>query len=93
MTVYCQYAFQLQPDMQVERILTQFAIEHFDGRQAVKIDEYQYGVDNGMNDLRAVIKEERQLITFCCRYAKDVARTESMVLAFAKAHDLVVITI
>ncbi len=93
MTVYCRYALKIDSDMTVESVLTRFAVEHFNAREAVQIDARQYSVDNGMNDLRAVIKEEQQLITFCCRYEKDVTRTESMVLAFAKAHDLVVVTI
>ncbi len=83
MTTYCDIAWKITPNLDVEDALSKFAVEYFSARCAVQIDDYQYNIDNGLNDLRAVLKPELELITFCCRYSKDVAETEEMVRAFA----------
>lgn len=88
MTMYCELALKITPELNVEAILTLFAVEHFNGREAVSIDSTQYGVDNGLNDLRAVLKPEAGIIAFCCRYSRDVARTEAKVLEFSQKHNL-----
>lgn len=88
MTTYCELALKIEPSLDVEQTLSLFAVEQFNGREAVPIDSTQYNVDNGLNDLRAVLKPEIGLITFCCRYSQDVPRAESKVLAFSQKYDL-----
>ena len=88
MTTYCQLALKVDPELDVQETLSMFAVEHYNGREAVQIDSTQYGVDNGMNDLRAVLKPEEGLIAFCCRYEQDVARVEAKVLEFSQKHSL-----
>ena len=88
MTFYCKSAWKLKDDADEKVLLTLFAKEYYKAREAVQIDIYQYGVDNGLNDLRAVLKPELNLITFCCRYEKDIERIESIVRQFAVEHDL-----
>ncbi len=88
MTFYCQSAWKLKDDVDEKVLLTLFAKEHFKALEAVQIDTYQYGVDNGLNDLRAVLKPELNLITFCCRYEKDVQRIETIIRQFAVEHGL-----
>jgi hypothetical protein len=89
--MYCKFAWKISDDLSVKDALNQFANGYFDAQTAAQLDEYQYVVDNGMNDLRAVIKPERHLITFCCRYKKDVPRTEDIVKKFAYENDLQVL--
>ena len=36
-----------------------------------------------MNDVRAVLSAQVDLVKFCCRYARDVPRVESLVSDFA----------
>ena len=88
MTTYCLMAIKLDQESDQIELLSQFAIEHYNARQAVQIDPYQFGVDNGMNNLRAVLKEELGLITFCCRYEKDVEKTEAKIQAFCQKYKL-----
>ena len=90
MTVYCNYVWKVDADTEPRPLLTQFAQEHFHAREAVPIDTTQYGIDHGLNDVRAVFKSEQHWIAFCCRYQHDVVATESKVLAFAQAHGLTV---
>ena len=88
MTIYCKSAWKLEDDFDQNMLLTKFAQEYFKAREAVQIDAYQYSVDNGLNDLRAVIKPDLHLITFCCRYKKDVQRTDTIVRQFAVKNGL-----
>lgn len=90
MTVYCDCVWKVGADMDAHTLLTQFAQEHFNAQEAVPIDAYQYGIDHGLNDVRAVVKHEQQWIAFCCRYQQDVNATETKVLAFAQAQGLTV---
>ncbi|WP_067099075.1 hypothetical protein [Marinomonas atlantica] len=69
MTTYCELALKIEPGLDVKQTLSLFAVEQFNGREAVPIDSNQYNVDNGLNDLRAVLKPKIGLITFCCRYS------------------------
>ncbi len=88
MTTYCELALKMKPGLDVERTLSLFAVEQCNAREAVPIDSTQYNIDNGLNDLRAVLKPEIGLITFCCRYSQDVPGAESKVQAFSQKHDL-----
>lgn len=88
MTIYCNSAWKLEDDLDQNVLLTKFAQEYFKAREAVQIDAYQYSVDNGLNDLRAVIKPDLHLIAFCCRYKKDVQRTDTIVREFAVKNGL-----
>lgn len=83
MTIYCDIAWKITSNLDVEDALSKFAVKYFNARCAVQIDDWQYGIDNGLNDLRAVLNPELGLITFCCRYSKDVAKTEEMVRVYA----------
>ncbi|ATC93833.1 hypothetical protein [Pseudoalteromonas tunicata] len=93
MSVYCKFAWKISDDLSVKDALNQFAQRYFDAQAAVQLEEYQYAVDNGMNDLRAVIKPEHHLITFCCRYKKDIQRTENIVKKFAHENGLQIVVL
>lgn len=88
MTTYCKLALKLDPELDVQEILSLFAVEHYSAQQAVQIDSTQFVVDNGMNDLRATLKTEEGFIIFCCRYEQDIARTETKILQFSQKHNL-----
>ncbi len=93
MSVYCKVALLLSDKVDSHNLLSQFAVETFGAREAVRIDERQFGIDNGMNDVRAVLKEDKNLITFCCRYEKDLQRTEDKIHHFAQLYDLQIVEV
>lgn len=88
MTRYCGLALKLTPDLNIEDTLSQFAETYFGAIRAVQIDEYQFDIDNGLNNLRAIIKPEQGLIAFCCRYERDVPRTEAKLEKFIELNQL-----
>ena len=64
MTVYCNFVWKVGADTEPRPLLTQFAQEHFHVHEAVPIDTTQYGIDHGLNDVRAVFKTGTTLDRF-----------------------------
>ncbi|MCE0494662.1 hypothetical protein [Vibrio salinus] len=93
MTTYCKSALLIENPLQIEELLTHFAREYLRAKRVIKLDYRQYTIDAGENDIRAVvIDEEKALIAFCCRYAKDVEIYESKIKQFATEHQLKIIS-
>ncbi len=88
MSTYCKIAILVNDDANIQMLLTAFAWEYFNASRAVKIDNHRWGIDNGMNNVRAVIRNDGTIIAFCCRYQRDVQMTEDKVQRFSQAHDL-----
>ncbi|HBC3374051.1 TPA: hypothetical protein KDY48_004311 [Vibrio parahaemolyticus] len=93
MSHYCKTAIFISDEVDIHTLLTRFATECYGAREAIPIDSHQFNIDAGMNDVRAVVKRESTLITFCCRYQRDVRRTEEKVQSFIREHDLEIIEI
>ncbi len=88
MSTYCKIAILVNDDADIQMLLTACAWEYFNSSRAVKIDTRQWGIDNGMNNVRAVIRNNGTIRAFCCRYRRDVQMTEDKVQRFSQAHDL-----
>ncbi len=93
MSTYCKTAISISDDVDSQTLLTKLAIECFGAREAVPVDSRQYVIDAGMNDVRAVVNEEKSLIAFCCRYKNDVPKTEEKIQRFAQAHGVQLTTL
>ncbi|MFT5602894.1 MAG: hypothetical protein ACI9N1_003156 [Flavobacteriales bacterium] len=66
----------------VIQVIDKIAVAKFKAQKAICLDNGNFNIDGGLNDVRAVISEEVGLIKFCCRYTKDVHRVESLVSDF-----------
>ncbi len=88
MSHYCKTAILISDEVDIHTLLTRFAIECHGAREAIPIDSHQFNIDASMNDVRAVVKDEATLITFCCRYQRDVLRTEEKIQRFIKDYSL-----
>ncbi|EHR5321339.1 hypothetical protein KUL70_004273 [Vibrio parahaemolyticus] len=93
MSTYCKVAILIDEGTDVQVLLTNFAFECYNASRAVKIDYRQYGIDGGMNNVRAIIRNNSEIIEFCCRYQGDVQLTEDKVKRFAHVHDLQLVNI
>lgn len=88
MSTYCKTVILIDDEADVHTLLTKFAVECFNAREAIQLDSRQFNVDGGLNDVRAVVKYDSQFIAFCCRYQHDVQRIEKRIQNFARLHDL-----
>ncbi len=93
MSTYCKVAILIDDNVDIQKLLTALAYECYNASRAVKIDSRQWGIDSGMNNVRAVIRNENTVIAFCCRYQRDVQMTEDKVQRFSLAHQLQLVTI
>ncbi len=93
MGTYCKVAILIDEGIDIQALLTNFAFECFSASSAVKIDCRQYGIDGGMNNVRAIIRNKNEIIEFCCRYQSDVRWTEDKVKRFAYVYDLQLVNI
>ncbi len=88
----CQIALVITPKMDIEAVLTQLSRAKFNAEHAVQYewDKNQFCIDNGMNNIRAVISKERKLILFCCRYPQYVDIVEELLTEFADEQALLI---
>ncbi len=94
MSIYCKTAILINESVNIQLLLTKFAWECYKADEAVKIDNGRFAIDNGMNNVRAIIRNDTsKVITFCCRYECDVPVTEEKIHNFSKAHNLQLIDI
>lgn len=78
-------ALVITKQMNIREVLDQLARTKFKATCAVQFewDQNQFSIDNGMNNVRAVIDEKRKLILFCCRYPHYIDIAEDLVSDFA----------
>ncbi len=88
MSTYCKIVILINDEADVHTLLTKFAIECFNAREAIQMSQDQFNIDAGLNDVRAVVKYESHFIAFCCRYQHDVQRIENRIQNFVRLHDL-----
>tara|TARA_R110001583_G_scaffold188684_1_gene351037 strand:+ start:13482 stop:13811 length:330 start_codon:yes stop_codon:yes gene_type:complete len=81
---YCSLAIQIEAPKKAIDILSAFACEQFNARNAYQLDERQFVIDGGLNDLRAIQQDDVITYGFFCRYVKDLHRTEVKIQIFAK---------
>ncbi|MEH0666599.1 hypothetical protein H4F18_02795 [Vibrio scophthalmi] len=89
---YCKVALVITKQMNIREVLDQLARTKFKATCAVQFewDQNQFSVDNGMNNVRAVIDERRKLILFCCRYLHYIDIAEELLTEFADEQALLI---
>lgn len=82
---YCKTALIVTEQMNTRAVLDQLAQTKFNAPCAVQCEwnESQFVIDNGMNNIRAVIDSERGLILLHCRYSPYVDIGEELIKQFA----------
>ncbi|GAA0852409.1 hypothetical protein [Aliiglaciecola litoralis] len=83
---YCGTAIKLEAPITAREILSMFAKEQCNANQAHPLDERQFNIDGGLNDVRAIQQDDARIYGFFCRYDIDVSRTEAKIHAFARDH-------
>lgn len=87
---YCKSALMIENPSKLLEILTKLASSQFRSSEALPLDDHQFNIDAGMNDVRAIWNPEKSLITFCCRYESDVVTTEKKIQRFAKEYNCLI---
>lgn len=81
---YCKSAISITKEMNVRETLDLLSQMKFGALRAVQCEwnHNQYIVDNGMNNIRAVVDSEKNLILFHCRYPNYIEVMESLLATF-----------
>lgn len=53
--------------------------QYFDSERAILLPNGHWNIDAGINNIRAVVCEDKQLIKFCFRYEKDREKYEKLI--------------
>lgn len=71
---YCKTALVITQQMNAREVLDQFARTKFKSACAVQCEwnHAQFVIDNGMNNIRAVVDKEKGLIKLYCRYSQYI---------------------
>jgi hypothetical protein len=87
---YCAVAIRLKEPagLSIESLLDAFAKEEFKAQAAHHLHGNEYNIDAGLNDVRAVVDFDKQIVSLVCRYEKDLAKTERKAQDFAAKHPL-----
>jgi hypothetical protein len=87
---YCKTALIVPEQMNKRAVLDQLAQTMFNAPCAVQCEwnPDQFGIDNGMNNIRAVIDNDRGLILLHCRYSQYIDIGESVIKQFATEQGL-----
>ncbi|MDW3046219.1 hypothetical protein R8N28_10755 [Vibrio sp. Vb1554] len=82
---YCKTAIVITKQMNTREVLDQFARTTFKTGGAVQCEwNYaQFVIDNGMNNIRAIVDTEKGLIMLCCRYSQYIDIGEELLKQFA----------
>ena len=81
----CQTALVITQEMDIKAVLNQSSRAAFNAEHAVQCewDHNQFVVDNGMNNIRAVVDSTKGLILlFHCRYPQYIGVVESLLTEF-----------
>lgn len=88
---YCNKSIVITPQMNTSEILNVLSRTKFNAQNAVQCDQKgQFYVDNGMNNVRAIINSEKTHISFFCRYSHYVDIVDSILEEFAAEQSLVI---
>jgi len=68
------------------QVLNNMAVTKFKAQRAIKLDNGNINIDAGLNDVRAVLGANGDLIKFFCRYVSDIPIVEVLVSDFAYQH-------
>ena len=83
---YCSHALVITPDADLAQIISTLAQEQFNALSAHVLDNGEYNIDGGLNDVRARVDISTRHVRFFCRYENDVHRTDEKVSNFAQNH-------
>jgi len=64
------------------KVLNDIAVTKFKANRAVLLANGNVNIDNGLNDVRAVLSDHENVIKFCCRYTNDVSKVEALISDF-----------
>ncbi|WP_447041241.1 hypothetical protein [Vibrio parahaemolyticus] len=83
---YCKTALIVTEQMNTRLVLDQLAQTMFNAPNAVQCEwnPDQFAIDNGMNNIRAVVDNDRGLIMLHCRYSPYIDIGEEIVKQFAE---------
>jgi hypothetical protein len=86
---YCKTALIVTEQMNTRLVLDQLAQTMFNAPCAVQCEwnPDQFAIDNGMNNIRAVIGNDRGLILLHCRYSQYIDIGEEVINKFADEQD------
>lgn len=88
---YCHKSLVITPQMNIQEVLNVLSRTKFNARNAVQCDrKVQFYVDNGMNNVRAMINSEKTHVSFFCRYSHYVDIVDSIIEEFAAEQSLVI---
>ncbi|EJP4176565.1 hypothetical protein NUE03_002747 [Vibrio vulnificus] len=82
---YCKTALIVTEQMNTRLVLDQLAQTMFNAPCAVQCEwnPDQFAIDNGMNNIRAVVDNDMGLILLYCRYSPYIDIGESVIKQFA----------
>lgn len=82
---YCKTALIVTEQMNTRAVLDQLARTKFKASCAVQCEwnHNQFVIDNGMNNIRAVVNKDRELILLYCRYPPYIDIGEELIKQFA----------
>ncbi|BBL90680.1 hypothetical protein VroAM7_33330 [Vibrio rotiferianus] len=83
---YCKTALIVTEQMNTRLVLDQLAQTMFNAPCAVQCEwnPDQFAIDNGMNNIRAMVDNDRGLIMLHCRYSPYIDIGEEIVKQFAE---------
>jgi hypothetical protein len=84
--LYCSSSIVLSSNVDLHHTISLLAKEQFNAITAHQLALNEYNIDAGLNDIRAVVNSEANLIRFCCRSESDVVRFNERVLDFTQKH-------
>lgn len=86
----CSKALIITQQMNIRKVLNNLSKTKFNGQRAVQCESSkdQFSIDNGMNNVRAIINSEKTHVTFFCRYTHYVDIIDSILEEFAVEQSL-----
>ncbi|MFA0143233.1 hypothetical protein AB4430_15890 [Vibrio kanaloae] len=89
---YCKIALVVTPKMDIGEVLNELSTTKFNAERAVPCswNNDQFLIDSGMNNIRAVVDNNRNLILFSCRYPHYIDIAEELVIEFAYEQALLI---
>lgn len=87
---YCKSAIVITQDMNVRETLDLFSQTKFGAIRAAQCEwnHNHFIIDNGRNNIRAVVDFDKNLILFHCRYPHDIEVIESLLTTFTSEQGL-----
>lgn len=70
------------------KLLNNLAVELFNAKHAVRLQDNEFNIDDGVNDLRAYYDVNDSNITFICGYKNQVPNFENKIRAYVSENNL-----